>query len=70
MNTKTAKTLASRDPDLSGVTAALIRAGRRALEIAQQTGTPCYVWRNGRIENIAAAIGTEPNFVSKSTVVS
>ena len=37
------------DPDLLGATAALKRAARHARELAEQTGTPCWVMRNGRI---------------------
>ena len=38
-----------RDPTLHGATAALIRAGQKARELARQTRTPCYVVRNGYI---------------------
>ena len=37
------------DPDLQGATAALKRAARHARELAQRTGTPCWVMRDGRI---------------------
>ena len=43
-----------RDPDLIKVGAALQRAARKARELAQQTGTPCYVWQAGKIVNIGA----------------
>ena len=42
----------TRDPDLLKVGAALQRSARRALEIALQTSTPCYIWQDGRIVNI------------------
>jgi hypothetical protein len=42
------------DPDLLLAGAALLRSSRRALELAQKTGTPCYVWQDGRIINIGA----------------
>lgn len=43
-----------RHPDLIGADAALERAARRALELALQTRTPCWVLRDGRIVDIAA----------------
>lgn len=43
-----------RHPDLIGADAALERAARRALELARQTGTPCWVLRHGRIVDIAS----------------
>lgn len=33
-------------------TRALERAARRARELAERTGTPCYVVRNGRIVDV------------------
>jgi hypothetical protein len=41
-----------RDPDLLKVGDALRRAAAKALEIALQTGTPCYIWQDGRMINI------------------
>lgn len=41
-----------RDPDLRHVEAALIRAAANARALALATGTPCYVWKDGRIVNI------------------
>ncbi len=43
-----------RDPDLLNAGKALRRASLRAREIAQQTGTACYVWKDGRVVDIAA----------------
>lgn len=43
-----------RHPDLIGADAALERAGRQALELALQTGTSCWVLRDGKIADIAA----------------
>lgn len=43
------------DPDLLKAGDALQRSARKALELARQTGTPCYVWLNGKIVNIGAA---------------
>lgn len=45
---------ATRDPDLLKVGDALRRAAVKARLLAQQTGTPCYVWQDGKIVNIAA----------------
>ena len=42
-----------RHPDLIGADAALERAARRALDLALQTGTPCWVLRDGRMVDIA-----------------
>ena len=50
-----------RHPDLIGADAALERAAKRALELALQTGTSCWVLRQGKIVDIAAearAFGT------------
>ncbi len=41
------------DPDLANVEKALIRAGQNALQIALQTNTPCYIYENGKIVDIA-----------------
>ena len=37
----------SMDPDMEGVEAALLRAARRAREIARQTNTPLIIVRDG-----------------------
>ena len=37
------------DADMQGAPAALLRAGRRAREIARQTGTAVVVWRDGKL---------------------
>ncbi len=37
------------DPDMQKATAALIRASRRARELARQTGTEFVVIRNGKL---------------------
>jgi len=46
----------TRDVDLLNADAALRRAGRKALELALQTGTPCYVWQDGKVVNIGAPV--------------
>lgn len=45
-----------RHPDLSGADAALERAATRALELALQTGTSCWVLCDGKIVDIAAEV--------------
>ncbi len=49
---------ATRDPDLLKVGDALQRSARKALDLARQTGTPCYVWQDGKIVHIAAPEST------------
>ena len=46
------KTIQSDDPDILGSYAALKRAAKRALRLGEQTGTPVYVMRKGKIVNI------------------
>jgi hypothetical protein len=41
------------DEDAERATQALVRAARRARELAERTGTPCYVLRDGCIVDIA-----------------
>jgi hypothetical protein len=43
-----------RDPDMLMVGVALERAALQAQRFALQTGTPCYVWKDGKIVNIGA----------------
>lgn len=45
------------DPDMRGATVALQRAARHARELAERTGTPCWIMREGRI--VAAISGRE-----------
>ncbi len=52
---------ATRDPDLLKVGDALRRAAAKARLLAQQTGTPCYVWQDGKIVNIAAPASATPS---------
>ncbi len=44
-----------QDPDLSRVSAALVRAGQRAREIARQTGTGIAVRINGELRILRGA---------------
>jgi hypothetical protein len=44
-----------KDKDLLGSLAALKRAARSALATALATGTPCYILRQGKVVDIAAA---------------
>ena len=50
----------SRDPDLQKVLPALRRAAQNARELALRTGTPCHVWRDGRMVNIGASLPGKP----------
>jgi hypothetical protein len=47
-------TTPSVDPDLQKVEPALRRAAQGARELALRTGTPCYVWRDGKLINIGS----------------
>ena len=60
MNASTPTSTRTRDPDLLNAGAALQRAARKALEVALQMGTPCYVWLDGKIVNIGAAAKPKP----------
>ena len=42
------------DPLLLKAGDALVRAARSARELALRTGTPCYIWEDGRVVNIGA----------------
>ncbi len=42
----------SADLDMRGTWPALLRAAKKALKIAKETGTPCYVMREGRLVNL------------------
>lgn len=44
--------MASKDPVIRGSMAAMRRAARAARELAIKTGTPLYVWRDGRVVNL------------------
>ena len=39
-------------PEIEDTLRALRRAARRALELGLQTGTPVYVWKNGKIVDL------------------
>ena len=41
------------DADLTDVERALTRAGRRARQRADETHTPFYVWKSGRVVDVA-----------------
>jgi hypothetical protein len=49
-----------RDPDLQKVLPALRRAAQNARELALRTGTPCHVWRDGKMVNIGASLPGKP----------
>ena len=46
-----------RDKDMQGAPAALVRAARRAREIAARTGTPLIIVENGRM--VEKMVGSE-----------
>ena len=54
------KSTPTRDPDLLNAGVALQRAARKALEIALQAGTPCYVWLDGKVVNMGAPAEPKP----------
>jgi len=41
-----------KDPELQKVEAALIRAGKNALELGLRTNTPVYIWEDGKIVDL------------------
>lgn len=43
-----------KDPDLLGATQALKRSAAGALKLARKTHTPCYVYKDGKIVDLAA----------------
>jgi hypothetical protein len=42
----------STDPDIRGVLPALRRAAKAARKLSLETGTPFYVWENGRVVDL------------------
>ena len=40
-------------PAMRGADAAIQRAAQAALALARRTGTPCWVWQDGRLVDIA-----------------
>lgn len=46
--------------DAEQMTQALERAARRARELAERTGTPCYVMRDGRIVDATCEKPSQP----------
>lgn len=53
-----------KDPDLRGAVQALKRSAANALKLAKKTKTPCYVFRDGQIVDIAAS---RPKVTKKGT---
>lgn len=47
-------TMDSSDRDIQASFAALKRAAKAARKLAENSGTPCYVVRQGRIVNVTA----------------
>jgi len=46
--------------DFAGIDAALRRAARSALTLARKTKTPCYIWKDGAIIDIATKLKRQP----------
>ena len=46
------KTMVSKDPDIIGSFPALRRAAKAARRLAERTGTPLYVFEDGKVVNI------------------
>jgi hypothetical protein len=44
--------MTSKDPVIRGSLAAMRRAAKAARALAIKTGTPLYVWRDGRVVNL------------------
>lgn len=53
-----------RDPDFIGAEKAILRAARRAREIAFQTGTPLVVYRDGKVVKQPVTAQDLENFAS------
>ena len=49
-----------KDPDLLGALQALKRSAASALKLARKTRTPCYVFEDGKIVDIAAPRAKTP----------
>jgi hypothetical protein len=47
--------------DMAGSLQAMLRAAKRAREIARQTGTPLVIWRDGRIVHVSPEVDTVTN---------
>lgn len=47
------KTTIPKKSDLAGADTALKRAAKKALDLAVKTHTPCYVFENGKIVDLA-----------------
>ncbi len=52
MTTKSAKRVVVRDSDLAKVEPALKRAAAQAKRLAIQSGTPFYIWKDGRVVDL------------------
>jgi hypothetical protein len=53
-----------KDPDLIGAAQALKRSAANALKLARLTHTPCYVFKDGKIVDIAAPRAKAPRKTS------
>jgi hypothetical protein len=52
---------ASKNPVILGSLPAMRRAAKAALRLAKETGTPCYVVKDGRIVNLNPVRGKRPS---------
>ena len=48
------KPKAPMNPELAGIDAALKRAAKAAHALARKTKTPCYIWKDGQIVDLAS----------------
>lgn len=55
------KTITSTDPDIVGSFPALRRAAKAARKLAERTGTPLYVLKDGRVVNLNPVGGKQAN---------
>jgi len=58
---------ASPSPEARDTLRALRRAAKRALELGLQTGTPVYVWKNGKIVDLTKEVRPAKSSKSKKS---
>ena len=54
-------------PEIEATLRALRRSAKRALELALQTGTPVYVWENGKIVDLTKKQSTKKSKTKHSS---
>jgi len=57
----------SPSPEARDTLRALRRAAKRALELGLQTGTPVYVWKNGKIVDLTKEVRPAKSSKSKKS---